>query len=136
MRFFAAMLGAFLLLIGVLSFFGVVDFGAPTAGLYAGPGQLIGMFQIDGLHNAIHILFGIWGIAAGLASWGAARLYAQLAGLFFGLLFLLGLFFISQNYGIFGSFMMFNPADNFLNLILSGLSLFFGLVPDFRPRYA
>src|SRR6476660_7397398 len=43
------------------------------------PGMLLGMFPINMLHNVVHLLFGIWGLAAS-RSWSGAKSYCQIGG--------------------------------------------------------
>lgn len=53
------------------------------------PGMLLGMFPINLLHNVVHLLFGIWGLAAS-RSWSGAKSYAQIAGAIYIVLAILG----------------------------------------------
>ena len=46
------------------------------------PGMLLGMFPINLLHNVVHLLFGIWGLAAA-RSWSGAKSYAQIGGVIY-----------------------------------------------------
>ena len=39
----------------------------------------LGLFPINLLHNIVHLLFGVWGIAAS-RTWGAAKTYCQVSG--------------------------------------------------------
>src|SRR5690242_2792264 len=59
-KLYAQVLGAVLLLVGILGF---VPALAPD-------NNLLGIFAIDGFHNVIHILSGVVGLAAGLSSGG------------------------------------------------------------------
>jgi hypothetical protein len=55
------------------------------------PGMLLGMFPVNMLHNVVHLLFGIWGLAAS-RSWSGAKSYAQIGGIIYLLLAVCGLF--------------------------------------------
>ena len=53
-------------------------------------GLLLGIFPVNTAHNAVHILFGLWGLAAS-RSLGGARSYFQAVGVIYILLAILGL---------------------------------------------
>lgn len=55
------------------------------------PGMLLGMFPINMLHNVVHLLFGIWGLAAS-RSWSGAKSYAQIGGVIYLILAVCGYF--------------------------------------------
>lgn len=55
------------------------------------PGLLLGMFPVNLLHNVVHLLFGIWGLAAA-RSWSGAKTYAQVGGVIYLILALCGYF--------------------------------------------
>jgi hypothetical protein len=52
--------------------------------------QLLGLFAVNVLHNVVHILFGIWGLAAS-RTYSAARSYARVGGALYLVLAVLGL---------------------------------------------
>ena len=41
--------------------------------------RVLGLFPVNLLHNLIHLAFGVWGVAAS-RSWGASKSYAQITG--------------------------------------------------------
>lgn len=53
-------------------------------------GLLLGYFPVNTAHNIVHILFGLWGLAAS-RSFGGARGYFQAVGIIYVLLAILGL---------------------------------------------
>lgn len=53
--------------------------------------KLLGLFPLNVLHNVVHLLFGVWGIIASRA-YPSARKYAQIAGIAYLLLAVLGFF--------------------------------------------
>jgi hypothetical protein len=53
-----------------------------------------GLFPVNVLHNIVHLVFGIWGLAAS-RTFGAAKSFAQIAGVLYILLAVLG--FVSPN---------------------------------------
>jgi Domain of unknown function (DUF4383) len=79
------------------------------------PSELLGIFQVSILHNIVHLLFGIAGIAMsrGLES---ARTYLLGSGVIYVVLFLYGLFVSS---GSDANFIPANSADDFLHLALA-----------------
>lgn len=61
-------------------------------------GLLLGVFPVNLLHNVVHILFGVWGIMAA-RSFAGAKTYAQVGGVVYLLLAVLG-FFMPTLFGI------------------------------------
>src|SRR5512132_2939137 len=51
--------------------------------------RAFGLFPVNTLHNLVHAIFGLWGLIAS-RSFGASRNYAQVSGVLFILLMLLG----------------------------------------------
>jgi hypothetical protein len=88
----------------VAQIFGVVFILVALAGFYTGGMSMeadpatapavMGMFPINLLHNIVHLLFGIWGLAAS-RSFTGARQYAQIAGVIYLVLAAVG--FISPD---------------------------------------
>jgi hypothetical protein len=58
----------------------------------------LGMFPVNLLHNIVHLLFGIWGLAAA-RSWSGAKQYAQITGVLYIILAVCG-FFIPGGFGM------------------------------------
>jgi hypothetical protein len=78
------------------------------------PSELLGIFQVSILHNIVHLLFGIAGIALSRAP-DTARTYLLGAGVIYVVLFVYGLFVGS---GDDGNFVPVNTADDWLHLLL------------------
>lgn len=80
-RISAALLGGIIICIGILGFF---SFAAPG-------GLLLGIFQVNAFHNAVHIISGLIGIVAAIPR---ARRYAAWyvleMGIIYGVLTVLG----------------------------------------------
>lgn len=55
---------------------------------------LLGLFPVNMLHNAVHVAFGVWGLAAS-RSFAGARNYARIGGVAYALLAVLG--FVAPN---------------------------------------
>jgi hypothetical protein len=62
------------------------------------PGMLLGMFPVNMLHNVVHLLFGIWGLAAS-RSWSGAKSYAQIGGVIYLVLAVCG-YFMPNGFGL------------------------------------
>ena len=93
-RYFALILGIAFLAIGVLGF--VPPLVTHPAGhefhdaLNMQHGYLLGLFPVNLTHNAVHLLFGVWGVLA-YSKWEAARMYARSVAIIYGLLVIVGL---------------------------------------------
>ena len=61
-------------------------------------GMLLGTFAVNLLHNLVHILFGVWGIAAA-RSWGGAKAYTRIGGIIYLVLAVLG-FVAEDGFGL------------------------------------
>src|SRR5687767_789794 len=97
-RGFALVFGIVYLVVGILGFVpGLVQPAghAPDLAVHAYHGRLLGLFPVNLLHNVVHLLIGLWGIAAS-RTLPAARWYGRGLALFYGLLALLGLFPATQ----------------------------------------
>ena len=121
-RAVALVFGVSFLAVGVLGF--VLN---PTGG------ELLGIFAVNVLHNLVHLLFGIFGIAAVLM--GRSRVYLQGVGVIYLLLTVLGFvpgLFVGDEMLL--GLVHINLADNFLHLVLGGAAAFFGFAPQYRWR--
>jgi Domain of unknown function (DUF4383) len=85
------------------------------------PSELLGLFQVSILHNIVHLLFGIAGIALA-RTWESARTYLLGAGVLYIILFIYGLI-VSR--GSDANFVPINNADDWLHLVL-GIGLLGG----------
>ncbi len=111
---FAQVLGAVLLLVGILGF---VPALAPG-------GKLLGIFAVDAIHNVIHLLSGVVGLIAGSAAAGRyARAYAGIFGAVYALVTVVG---FVQGTTVLGLISV-NLADNLLHtaIALASLAVFF-----------
>ncbi len=110
----ALVFGIVYLLIGLLGFV-----------LVPGGGQLLGIFQVDTTHNMVHILIGIFGIAAAFTNY--SRLYCQVFAVIFLLLAVVGFLLVPDTGALF-NLISLNVPDHLLHLV-SGLILgYFGFV--------
>ncbi|TFV71281.1 DUF4383 domain-containing protein [Blastococcus sp. CT_GayMR19] len=99
--------GAIYLLVGIVGFFitGFDDFFGHD------PDKTLIVFDINGMHNVVHILIGVAGLLLARTLEGA-RTYGWLLAAGYGAAFLYGLFAVGQDW----DFLNLNWADNILHL--------------------
>ena len=78
--------------------------GHPDMAVDALYGDALGLFPVNIIHSGLHLLYGIWGLAAS-RSWSGSQSYAKVVAISYGGLVILGL--------------------------IPGLNTLFGLVPIF-----
>ncbi len=112
----AAATGAVFLLVGILGFvpgittnYGNLQFAGPDSGA-----KLLGLFEVSVLHNLVHLLFGVAGLAMARA-WDSARLFLLGGGVIYLVLFVYGLVTSAESNA---NFVPLNSADNWLHLLL------------------
>jgi MYXO-CTERM domain-containing protein len=112
----AALVGAVFLLIGILGFIPGITINYDQLGLWENKSdaELFGLFQVSVLHNFVHLLFGVVGLALA-RTWKTARTYLIGGGLFYLALALFGAL-IDQNRD--ANFVPTNNADDWLHLAL------------------
>lgn len=86
-------------------------------------GYLLGVFEVDALHNIIHLLSGVLAGAAAIVSAAYARLYFKAFGVIYAVVALLGLV---QN-SVLGLIYV-NTADNILHLVIAASAVWIGFV--------
>ncbi len=117
---YALVLGAVLVLVGILGFLVEPSFGIGDS---AERGTLIA-FDINGSHNVVQLLSGVVGLAiAGTAA--KARLFAIGYGVVYVLVTILG--FIVGDGGLLLSLIPINTADNLLHLAIAVSGIAVGL---------
>jgi hypothetical protein len=112
----ALTVGIVFLVVGILGFIpGITsNYGSMMFAGHDSGSLLLGVFQVSILHNIVHLLFGIAGIALA-RSFSGARGYLIWGGVIYLVLWLYGLF-IGQDSP--ANFVPLNSADNWLHLIL------------------
>lgn len=127
-RMFALIFGIVFLLAGAAGFIPgllhAVPAGAPPLKVASGYGFILGLLPVNILHNLVHVLFGILGIAA-YAGVFAPRVYAQIVAVSYGLLVVLGL--IPATNTLFGLVPIYG-ADVWLHLVLGLIAAYFGFM--------
>ncbi|HYP45874.1 MAG TPA: DUF4383 domain-containing protein [Propionibacteriaceae bacterium] len=112
----AMAVGIVFLAVGVLGFIPGITSNYSSMG-FAGhhsEAKLLGLFQVSILHNIVHLLFGVAGLAMAKTVYGA-RNYLVGGGVIYLVLFLYGLV-VGQNSA--ANFVPLNTADDFLHLFL------------------
>jgi hypothetical protein len=97
-------------------------------------GHLLGVFEVDGIHNMVHILSGLAAIVAAAVSSAYASWYFKIFGIVYLLVTVLGFIGNDPVLGL----IVVNTADNFLHLVLTALFLYagFGLSSGNRDQMA
>ena len=110
----ATAVGAVFLLVGILGFipgittsYSQLSFAGPDSGA-----RLLGLFQVSILHNIVHLLFGVAGLAMARRA-DSARTYLMGGGVIYLMLWIYGLV---VDKGSSANFVPFNDADNWLHL--------------------
>lgn len=129
-RIIGTLFGAVYLLVGLLGFFWVE--GVP----FAGPGDgrsnlLIGLFEVNPLHNAVHLVVGAALLLAGVSTGYAAKRTNTTIGAVYLLLGIVGFFLAAPDGGQSPvNFLSLNTPDHFLHLGTAVILLATGLGAD------
>ena len=112
----AAIVGVVFLLVGVLGFIpGITtNFDDLSFAGHESDARLFGLFQVSILHNIVHLLFGIAGLALARTA-AQARTYLVFGGVIYLVLFVYGLIVGQESAA---NFVPVNTADDILHLIL------------------
>ena len=130
----ALAVGAVFLLVGILGFIpGITtNYGDMNFIGHDSEAKLLGIFQVNILHNIVHLLFGVLGLAAARA-WDSSRLFLIGGGAVYLVLWLYGLVIdLNSN----ANFVSLNTADNWLHLLLGVGMLGLGFALGRRARGA
>jgi hypothetical protein len=127
-RLVATIFGAVYLLVGLLGFAVTsgVDFVATKGGL------LLGIFEVNPLHNIAHLLIGAALLIAGLTRLSAARAVNITVGAVYLLLGIVGFFLVGTDANI----LALNTPDHFLHLVSAIVLLGVGLGAERTVRSA
>jgi hypothetical protein len=125
-RLLAVVFGAVYVLVGLLGFTVTAGVGFfDTSG-----GLLLGLFEVNILHNVAHLLIGAALLIAGLSSVPAARSVNTTIGAVYLLLGIVGLFLVGSELNI----LAINAADNVLHFGSAAVLLAVGLGADKSAR--
>jgi hypothetical protein len=112
----ATVVGVVFLLVGVLGFVpGITsNYDSLSFASHHSDARLLGLFQVSVLHNLVHLLFGVAGLALARTVRGA-RGYLVVGGIVYLVLFLYGLLVPEDSSA---NFVPLNAADDVLHLVL------------------
>lgn len=118
--------GLIFLLVGLLGFIpGITtNYGEMQFAGHESRARLFGLFQVSILHNLVHLLFGVAGVAMA-RSWSAARTFLIGGGAIYLLFWLYGL--VTGNEST-ANFVPFNTADDWLHFLLGVGMIALGLL--------
>jgi hypothetical protein len=117
---YAGLVGAVLVVAGIVGFFYSASFGAPGS-----VDEVLGLLDVNAWHNLVHILTGALGLLAFAAGARAARTYALAFGAIYIAIAIWG-FVIGSGESILG-FIPINTEDNLLHVVLGVLGIGAGL---------
>jgi len=125
-RLLATLFGAVYVVVGLLGFVvtGGVQFLATEGGL------LLGIFEVNPLHNIAHLLIGGALLIAGLSTTAAAKTVNTTVGAVYLLLGVVGFFLVNTALNV----LALNTADHFLHLASALVLLGVGLTADKGTR--
>ena len=130
-RYFSLVLGIIFLLIGIAGFVpGLLQTPEPAADVEVTQsfGRLMGLFPVNALHNLVHIIFGIWGIAA-YRSYTGARGYSKAVAIIYAVLAVMGI--IPGLNTTFGLIPLYGH-DIWLHTVIAIAAAYFGFVATDR----
>ena len=109
----AMLVGWVLLVVGVLGF---------VPGITTTDGLLLGIFQVNGLHNIVHIATGL--VALYLASKGeeGSQMFFKVFGVIYAIVAVLGFFSEGPILGLIAH----NTADTWLHIVIAVVALYLG----------
>jgi hypothetical protein len=112
----AAAVGAVFLLVGILGFVpGITtNYSDMEFAGHRSDAQLLGIFELSILHNIVHLLFGVAGLALA-RTWGGARAFLIGGGVVYLVLWLYGLVVDKESSA---NFVPVDSADDWLHLVL------------------
>lgn len=132
-RTFALIFGVVFLAAGVLGFVPGMTHMPPDPGhnvtMTQGYGNLLGLLPVNMLHNIVHALFGLWGLAASRSA-GGALTYAKGVAIIYAVLAVLGL--IGATETTFGLIPIYGN-DVYFHAILAVIAAYFGFVNKNAP---
>lgn len=112
LRFFGILFGVVFIFVGVAGFL-------PS---FNPNGLLLGYFEVNSMHNFVHIVSGVIAIMAA-TSYRYTKLFFQVFGILYGVVAILG---FARGGDLF--MMHMNTADNFLHLVIAAVALYLGFL--------
>lgn len=129
----AAIIGAVFLLVGLAGFVPGLTTGIDgmTGSGHESHALLFGVFQVSILHNIVHLLFGVVGLAVATSNVGNTYWYLVIGGVVYLVLWLYGMVVDPDSRA---NFVPLNDADNWLHLILGLLMVGLGVLLRGKSR--
>src|SRR5919197_128448 len=125
-RLYAGLVGATLVVAGIIGFFYSASFGSP-----GDVDAVFGILDVNGWHNVVHILTGALGLLAFSAGVYAARQYALALGVVYVIIAIWG-FIVGDGDQIL-SIIPVNTEDNVLHLLIGIAGIGAGLATPAEP---
>jgi hypothetical protein len=127
----SALVGAVFLLVGVLGFIPGITTGYDglEAAGHESHAELLGIFQVSVLHNVVHLLFGVAGLAMARTA-SSARGFLIGGGAIYLALWLYGLVIDKTSEA---NFVPVNAADDWLHFVLGIAMIALGVLLGRRP---
>jgi arginine exporter protein ArgO len=121
----ALIAGIVFLVVGIAGFIPglTTNFGDMSFAGHGSMAMLLGIFQVSVLHNLVHLLYGVAGLAFARSRIGS-RNYLVIGGIVYAVIWLYGLFFSGDHPA---NFVPLNSADNWLHLILAVVMILLGI---------
>jgi hypothetical protein len=120
----ALVFGIVFILVGLAGFVaGPPPPGAPSLSVEHGHGLALGLFAVNTLHNIVHLLFGLLGVAASRGAVMSARGYFQMVTIIYTFLAVLGVIPATQT--TFGLVPIWG-ADVWLHAAIAVVAAYFG----------
>ena len=110
-QLYALIIGAVLVLAGIVGFFYSAAFGSPGH-----TDAVLGILDVNGWHNVVHILSGVAGLAL-MGTAAGARAYALGLAVIYTIVAIWG-FILGDHQSILG-FLPVNTEDNFLHALIA-----------------
>ena len=128
----AGAVGAVFLLVGILGFIpGITtDYSTMEFASHESDAKLLGIFEVSILHNIVHLLFGVAGLAMARA-WDSSRTYLIGGGAVYLVLWIYGLVIDHESAA---NFVPVNDADNWLHFVLGLGMIALGVLLSKRDR--
>ncbi|TKK89501.1 DUF4383 domain-containing protein [Herbidospora galbida] len=126
--------GIVFLIVGVLGFIpGITtQYSSMEAAGHESGALLLGIFQVSVLHNIVHLIFGVAGIAMARA-WDTARYFLIGGGVIYLILWVYGLLVGHESTA---NFVPLNTADNWLHFFLGVVMIALGVLLSRHPNRA
>lgn len=116
-RLAALLYGIIFLIVGIAGFIPglTTNVGSMQMGGHHSGAMLLGVFQVSVLHNIVHLLYGIAGLALSRRA-GSARSYLLVGGILYAVLWIYGLVIGKDSMA---NFVPLNTADDWLHFALA-----------------